>query len=196
MIRSSIDALRNWQPAAREKKLLWLLALLLVAGFVYLAWEAKQAAQAQADMAQQRLARVQTQFKLLSNNGWRGEIETQKRLLLANALTDATPAIGQLRLRGEAMAIARSSGLGNPEIIDTYRGEERQRGMATPPRFTPLVTTIEFDFDWTGLMTLLGQLENASRGYFIDGFAVREEGSVRRMRLTLRVLHRTQGRGA
>lgn len=196
MIRSSIDALRNWQPAAREKKLLWLLALLLVAGFVYLAWEAKQAAQAQADMAQQRLARVQTQFKLLSNNGWRGEIETQKRLLLANALTDATPAIGQLRLRGEAMAIARSSGLGNPEIIDTYRGEERQRGMAVPPRFTPLVATIEFDFDWTGLMTLLGQLENASRGYFIDGFAVREEGSVRRMRLTLRVLHRTQGRGA
>lgn len=196
MIGSWIDALRNWQPAAREKTLLWLLALLCVAGFVYAAWDSKHSAQAEAEAAQQRLAKVQTQFKLLSNNGWRGEIEVQKRLLLANALTDATPAIGQLRLRGEAMAIARSSGLGNPEIIDAYRGEDPPSGKAARPRFTPLVTTIEFDFDWTGLMTLLGQLETAQRGYFIDGFAVREEGPARRMRLTLRALHRTQRPGA
>lgn len=196
MIHSAIDALRSWQLAERERKLLWLLSLLLVVGFVYAAWDAKQSAQAEAEAAQQRLAKVRTQFKLLSNNDWRGEIEAQKRLLLSNTLTDVTPAIGQLRLRGEAMGLARSSGLGNPVVVDAYRGEDPQSGRARKSRFTPLVTTIEFDFDWTGLITLLGQIETAQRGYYIDGFAVRQEGATRRMRLTVRALHRRQRIGA
>lgn len=195
MIANRLTALLDWRPDDREKRLLQLLLGIAIAAWLYIAFDTRQNAAADNAAAQQRLAETRTQFKLLSNNQWRVEIAAQKKLLAQSAIVDATPAISKIRLRGEVLALASSAGLTAPVILDNYTTDTVSAEKSAKQRFSVLTTTVEFDFDWAGLLRLLEQVEYSGRGYFIDGFEVRQEGDKRRMRVTFRALHKKQGAG-
>lgn len=192
MIADRLTKLLDWRPDEREKRLLQMLLGVAIAAWLYVAFDARQTAAAEYAAAQQRLAETRMQFKLLSNNRWRVEIAAQKKLLAQSAIVDATPAISRIRLRGEIMALAASAGLTAPAILENYAADDISAGQNGKQRFAALTTTIEFDFDWAGLLRLLEQVEYSGRGYFIDGFEVRQEGDKRRMRVTFRALHQKQ----
>lgn len=195
MIAGRLTALRDWRPDDREKRLLQLLLGVALAAWLYLAFETRLAAAADHAAAQQRLAATRRQLNLLSNNQWRSQIAAQKRLLARSVIVDATPDISEIRLRGEVLALSGRAGLPAPVILDEGTVNIVSLDQSPTRRFSVLTTTVESDFDWAGLLRLLEEIEYHDRSYFIDGFEVRREGDTRRMRVTFRALHKTQGAG-
>ncbi len=195
MIASRLTALLDWRPDDREKRLLQILFGVAIAVWLYASFETRQNAAADNAAAQQRLAKTRTQFNLLSNNQWRGQIAAQKKLLAQSVIVDATPAISEIRLRGEVLALSSRAGLPAPVILDNSSTDTVSADKSAKQRFSVLTTTVEFDFDWAGMLRLLEEVEYYDRGYFIDGFEVRQEGDKRRMRVTFRALHKKQGAG-
>jgi hypothetical protein len=188
-------ALLHWRPDDREKRLLQLLLGIAIVGWLYTAFEARQNAAADNAAAQQRLATTRTRFDLLSSNQLRGEIAMQKKLLARLVIAEATPAISEIRLRGEILALSSRAGLPAPIILDNSPTDTAATDKSVKQRFSVLTSTVEFDFEWAGLLRLLEEVEYHDRGYFLDGFEVRQEGDKRRMRVTIRALHQYQGAG-
>lgn len=195
MIADRLTALLDWRPDAREKRLLQLLLGIAIATWLYIAFDVRQNAAADNATAQQRLVNTRAQVNLLSDNQLRSEIAAQKKLLAQSVIVDATPEISKIRLRGEVLALSSRAGLTAPVILDNYTTDTVSADKGAKQRFSVLTATVEFDFDWAGLLRLLEQVEYNGRGYFIDGFEVRQDGDTRRMRVTFRALHQKQGAG-
>lgn len=195
MIADRLTALLDWRPDAREKRLLQLLLGIAIATWLYIAFDVRQNAAADNAAAQQRLVKTRAQVNLLSDNQLRSEIAAQKKLLAQSVIVDATPEISKIRLRGEVLVLSSRAGLAAPVILDNYTTDTVSADKSAKQRFSVLTATIEFDFDWAGLLRLLEQVEYYGRGYFIDGFEVRQDGDKRRMRVTFRALHQKQGAG-
>lgn len=195
MMADRLTALLEWRPDDRETRLLQLFLGLAMGVWLYVAFDNRQSAAADYAAAQQRLATARTEINLLSNTQWRARIAAQKKLLAKSVIVDATPAIGEIRLRGEVLALASRAGLSGPEILGDA-STEAVTGSGAKRGFSVLASTVEFDFDWAGLLRLLEEVEIADRGYLIGGFEVREEGDKRRMRVTFCALHKHQGGGA
>lgn len=195
MTASRLTALLDWRPDDREKRLLQLLLGVGLIAWLHLSFEKREDAAADYSAAQQRLAKTRTQLDLLSSNQLRMEIAARKKLLAQSVIVDATPAIGEIRLRGEVLSLSSRAGLTAPVILDNYTADTGPVGKAPQPSFSVLTATVEFDFDWPGLLRLLEEVEYGGRGYFVDGFEVRQEGDKRRMRVTFRALYKKQATG-
>lgn len=192
MIASHLTALLDWRPDDREKRLLQLLLGTFLAAWLYISADTRQNAAAYDVAAKERLAEARSQLDLLSNNQLPAEIAAQKKLLAQSVLIDATPAISKIRLRGEILNLASRAGLAGQVIIDNDTIDSLAEDKSAKQGFTVLTATVEFDFDWPGLLRLLEQVEYDGRSYFIDGFEVRQEADKRRMRVTFRALHNKQ----
>lgn len=190
MIAGHLTALLDWRPDDREKRLLQLLLGISLAAWLYISADNRQDAATDNAAAQERFAKARTQVDLLSNNQLHAEIAAQKRLLAQSVVVDATPAISKIRLRGEVLGLSNRAGLTAPVILDNGTIDSVQEDKSAKYGFTALTATVEFDFDWLGLLRLLEQVEYDGRSYFIDGFEVRQEGDKRRMRVTFRALHK------
>lgn len=190
MIAGHLTALLDWRPDDREKRLLQLLLGISLAAWLYISADNRQNAATDNAAAQERFAKARTQVDLLSNNQLHAEIAAQKRLLAQSVVVDATPAISKIRLRGEVLVLSNRAGLTAPVILDNDTIDSVQEDKNAKYGFVALTSTVEFDFDWLGLLRLLEQVEYDGRSYFIDGFEVRQEGDKRRMRVTFRALHK------
>lgn len=192
MIAIHLTPLLAWRPDDREKRLLQLLLGILLAAWLYISADTRQNAATDNAAAQARLAKARNQVDLLSNNQLPVKIAAQKKLLAQSVLVDATPAISKIRLRGEVLDLSSRAGLIGPVILDNHTVDALPEEKSTKQSFAALTATVEFDFDWLGLLRLLEQVEYDGRGYFIDGFEVLQEGDKRRMRVTFRALHKKQ----
>ncbi|MFM2022353.1 MAG: hypothetical protein RJB02_2061 [Pseudomonadota bacterium] len=192
MIAGRLTALLDWRPDDREKRLLQLLLGILLATWLYISVDTRQNAASENVAAQERLAKVRTQVELLSNNQLRAEIAVQKKLLEKLLVVDATPSISKIRLRGEVLDLSRRAGLTAPVILDNDTIDNDTADKSGRQVFVALTATVEFDFDWSGLLRLIEQVENDGRSYYIDGFEVRQEGDKLRMRVTFLALHKKE----
>lgn len=193
MIGNAIAAIREWQPTAREARLLQLLPALLAGAWLYSAYTGMQSADEIGSATQMRLADARAKFKRMSDNDWRNDLAQQHARLEGLTMLDPTPAISLLRMRGEVSELATAAGLTDVKFIEATSSSEFDVKKANARGFSKLTTTFECDFDWAGLGALLDQIEASARSYLIEGIEVRNDGEKQRMRISLKALHRVAG---
>ena len=189
------SALRAWRPSARELWLFKILLGILIAGWVWSSYSSIQSAVQNETAAQERLAEARRQFSRLSDTKMLAAQERQSNQLLTLTMDDPTPQLSQLRMREELTDLATRSGLSNVTIEDVVAPIDGQSTPRREPEFVALSMSLEADFDWSAFARLIRELEGFYRGYLIDGVEARSDGQVRRIRLTMRILHQKVGGG-
>lgn len=188
-----LSALLFWRPNDRE------LRLLLACGGALLAYgwsasydELRESIDNRARAAE-RLAKVRSDTMAMASLEHLQALSDQKMNLAALSMFDATPAISQLRMQEELVDLATRAGLANLTVVEELSGQTGAEAPSSKTAYSAIVTTIEAEFDWAAMATLIGQIEQYKTGYLLERLEMREDGKARRMRAGFRILHRNVG---
>jgi hypothetical protein len=173
--------------------LLLALAVAILTGWLISAFDARQSAREARDQMAMRLGRAHTQYAQQADMAQIAKLADLRKQLDAMSLGEATPAIGRLRMREELIELSGIAGLRNAVIIDEAPDQDLQGEAADQSGIRPIDATLEADFDWPALVALIGEAEIYPSAYLIQGIALSDDGEAHKLRITFRILHRTQG---